>query len=191
MRIVAGAYRGRPLTPPESKATRPTIDRVREALFSSLYSLRGDLEGAVVLDAFAGSGALGLEALSRGARKAVFCDCDRAAQQAIRANIESLGAADAAELRCVNVLEKIPVLPGSSYDLVLLDPPYKMPVADVMAFLELLRSKGALASDAIVSYEHAATEVEAAAALAQQAGFEVIAQKKYGKTRITLLREKP
>lgn len=189
MRIVAGAYRGRPLCPPASDATRPTIDRVREALFSSLYSLLGGFDGAVVLDAFAGSGALGLEALSRGAQQVVFCERDHAAQDVIRTNIESLGVGNEAELRCVDVLAKPPVLPGYPYNVVLLDPPYKMPVAEVISFLELLREHGALASDAIISYEHAATEVEAAATLAAQAGFEVVAQKKYGKTRITLLRE--
>ena len=97
MRIVAGAFRGRSVQAPAGEGTRPTTDRVREALFSSLYSLRGGFEGAVVLDAFAGSGALGIEALSRGAAQAVFYENDAKAAAVLKRNLASLGlgAADA------------------------------------------------------------------------------------------------
>src|SRR3954447_19373138 len=92
MRVVAGAYKGRRLHAPRGRRTRPTSDRVREALFSIL----GDIEGTRVLDLFAGSGALGIEALSRGASEAVFVDKSRRAGEAIRANLKALGDLPAA-----------------------------------------------------------------------------------------------
>ncbi|MDO8916019.1 MAG: RsmD family RNA methyltransferase, partial [Coriobacteriia bacterium] len=93
MRIVGGAWRGRPLVSPSGPTTRPTSDRVREALFDALGARLGsDLGGGAVLDLFAGTGALGLEALSRGASSAVFVENDRAALVALRRNIETLGA---------------------------------------------------------------------------------------------------
>src|SRR3954447_3576410 len=88
MRIVAGEYRGRPLKAPAGRATRPTADRVREAVFNIL----GDVSGAVVLDLYAGSGALGIEALSRGGASATFVDRDERAIAAIRGNLEAFGA---------------------------------------------------------------------------------------------------
>ena len=91
MRIIAGEYRGRRLQAPKGDATRPTTDRVRESLMSALSSARGGFEGAVVLDAFAGSGALGLEALSRGAASAHFFEKDGVALRALCANVEALG----------------------------------------------------------------------------------------------------
>src|SRR3954469_11219990 len=93
MRIIAGQWRGRPLAAPPGQATRPTSDRAREALFSMLQSRIGSFEGLRVADLFAGTGALGLEALSRGAAHCVFVERDRAAIEAIRANIATLGAA--------------------------------------------------------------------------------------------------
>ncbi|MGL4541172.1 MAG: RsmD family RNA methyltransferase, partial [Polymorphobacter sp.] len=92
MRIIAGKWRGRALASPPGEATRPTADRVREALFSMLTSRLGSYEGLRVLDGFAGTGALGLEALSRGAAHATFVERDAAAVKALRGNIEKLGA---------------------------------------------------------------------------------------------------
>src|SRR3954463_12948610 len=92
MRIIAGRWRGRPLLAPTGQATRPTADRAREALFSMLASRLGSFEGLRVADLFAGSGALGLEALSRGAAHCTFVETDRAALDAIRRNIAALGA---------------------------------------------------------------------------------------------------
>jgi 16S rRNA (guanine966-N2)-methyltransferase len=119
MRIIAGAYGGRTLKAPKGESTRPTSDRVREALFSIL----GDrVQDARVLDLFAGSGALGLEALSRGAHSVTFVDDDRAAIAAIKANLATLGAA--AEVRQTDALR---FLRGAlQYDLILLDPPYRL-----------------------------------------------------------------
>src|SRR5437660_10991620 len=95
MRVIAGTHRGRELIAPKGRATRPTSDRLREALFSIL----GDVGGLRVLDAFAGSGALGLEALSRGAGHAVFCETAPLALRALRANVERLGYRDRCEVR--------------------------------------------------------------------------------------------
>ncbi len=123
MRIIAGEKRGAKIVAPKGHDTRPTGDRVREAAFN----LIGPVDGATVLDLFAGSGAYGLEALSRGAAAAVFAEADRAASAAIRQNLEKLGFAGATVLN----RDAIQVLfeeagAGRRYDLVLLDPPYRM-----------------------------------------------------------------
>ena len=125
MRIIAGEYKGRQLKAPKGDATRPTADRVREALMSALASARGGFEGAVVLDAFAGSGALGLEALSRGARYAAFCEKDASALRTLQGNIDALGLAREryAALR-TDILKNPPRLAAAPFDLVFLDPPY-------------------------------------------------------------------
>jgi 16S rRNA (guanine966-N2)-methyltransferase len=124
VRIVAGAYGGRRIEAPRGKATRPTSDRVREALFSILGP--GAVERARVLDLFAGSGALGIEALSRGAAQALFVDDAAAAVKAIRANLEALGAQ--AEVRRADALRFLGAArrDGAQYDLVFLDPPYRL-----------------------------------------------------------------
>jgi 16S rRNA (guanine966-N2)-methyltransferase len=118
MRVVAGAYKGRRLVSPSGSRTRPTADRVREALFSIL----GDVEAASVLDLFAGSGALGIEALSRGADKAVFVDRDRQACVAIRRNLDAIGAQ--AQVVQGDALAFLGQRRGERYDLVFADPPY-------------------------------------------------------------------
>lgn len=123
MRVIAGTYRGRRLRAPRGRATRPTSDRVREAVFSII----GPLEGAAVLDLFAGTGALGIEALSRGAQSVVFVEREPAALRALRANLRSLGVdADRAQVRAVDALAALgsAAARGEAYDLVLIDPPY-------------------------------------------------------------------
>jgi 16S rRNA (guanine966-N2)-methyltransferase len=121
VRIIAGAHKGRRLVAPPGRGTRPTSDRVREALFSILGAR---VEDARVLDLFAGSGALGIEALSRGAAAATFVESDAAAVRAIRAN---LGAIDGGEVvrRDVRAFLRTARDDGRQYDLVFLDPPYR------------------------------------------------------------------
>jgi 16S rRNA (guanine966-N2)-methyltransferase len=123
MRVIAGELGGRRLHAPRGRATRPTSDRVREALFSML----GGLDGALVLDLFAGSGALGIEAISRGAQRAVFVERDASALRALRGNLASLGLSGArAEVRGADALAALGSARGlkETYDLLFIDPPY-------------------------------------------------------------------
>lgn len=122
MRIIAGTWRGRPLVAPPGRLTRPTSDRTRETLFSMLASRLGSFDGLRVADLYAGSGALGLEALSRGAAEAQFVETDREALAAIRANIAALGAK--ASVSPVSA-ERLPPV-AKPFDLILADPPYKV-----------------------------------------------------------------
>lgn len=189
MRIVSGTLRGRPLKAPDGRTTRPTTDRVREALFSSLFSQTGGFEGIWVLDAFAGSGALGLEALSRGAEAAVFYETDRSALKALEANI---AACDLAGPRCGihrGDVMKAAFAGGAPFGLVFLDPPYAMPAADAMGLLQRLAASGSLAPDALAVYEHDGRDAPAVQAAAAEAGFAVAASKAYGKTTVSFLKE--
>jgi 16S rRNA (guanine966-N2)-methyltransferase len=120
LRVIAGELAGRRFDAPPGPATRPTADRVRQATFNALESL-GGVEDARVLDAFAGSGALGIEALSRGAARATFADTDRAAAEAVVRNLRSLGLERRADVRRTPAAS---VLLDGPWDLVLLDPPY-------------------------------------------------------------------
>jgi 16S rRNA (guanine966-N2)-methyltransferase len=124
MRIVAGERKGMRLDAPAGRGTRPTSDRLRESLFSVL----GDVSGLRVLDAFAGSGALGLEALSRGAATAEFWETSAAALRALRANVERLGYADRSAVRRQDARRRLAAAAdaGETYQLILLDPPYTM-----------------------------------------------------------------
>lgn len=178
MRIIAGSARGRTLLAPKGMDTRPTLDRVRESLFSILQPR---LPEAVVLDLFAGSGALGLEALSRGAKQAVFVDRARAAQEAISRNIHAAGMEEKAELLCCDWRMAITRLKNEAlqFTLLFIDPPYRMPHAEDM--LRTLRDSGLLAEDALTVYEHA-----------QQApptmeGWTLRDQRRYGDTVISFL----
>lgn len=180
VRIVGGQWRGRRIEAPKGMTTRPTTDRVREALFSVITSrLGGSLESVAVLDPFAGSGALGLEALSRGASLAVFVERDRKALAALRNNIAILGAersskvlvADAFSLAERHVLEPV--------SLILLDPPYTLDPAKVAGLLEGLASSGEINDGCVVSWEHAA-DTEAV----WPSGFESSTSKRYGSTRV-------
>jgi 16S rRNA (guanine966-N2)-methyltransferase len=145
-RIIAGEARGRRLQVPVGDLTRPTSDRAREGLFSSLQSL-GDVEGARVLDLYAGSGALGLEALSRGAASATFVEDDPLALNAIRDNIAKVSL-PGAHVVPMKVEVFLAAEPEPRYDVAFLDPPYDMDVADVLVALVPW-----LAADAVVAVE--------------------------------------
>jgi 16S rRNA (guanine(966)-N(2))-methyltransferase RsmD len=148
VRVVAGRWGGRRLTSPKGTATRPTSDRVREAVFSILG---GRVQDARVLDLFAGSGALGLEALSRGAAAVTFVDSAPAAIRAVEANLEALGGE--AEVRRGDALRFVRAAPGEArhYDLVLLDPPYRLAARLGRELSEALPA--VLAHDALVVSE--------------------------------------
>ena len=156
-RIVAGSHRGRPLLVPAGSVTRPTAGRVREAMFSSLQSLV-DLEGARVLDLYAGSGALGLEAVSRGARTTVLVDSDERAVATLRSNVARLGLdAVVVDAPVQRFLDEGPDRHGGPFDLVLLDPPYDLDLDPVLA-----RLGPWLAEEAVVVVERASGAPEPA-----------------------------
>lgn len=182
MRIVSGRWRGRPLSAPRGDRTRPTSDRVREALFSALSARMGaDLGAARVLDPFAGTGALGLEALSRGASAAVFCESDRDSVEVLRANIASLDAS--AEARVVRGdafrLARSGGFGTGPFGLLLLDPPYRIETVDVARLLGDLAEAGLIDTGATVAWEHAATTEPI-----WPNGFEPSTSKTYGTTAI-------
>ncbi|MBB6173074.1 16S rRNA (guanine966-N2)-methyltransferase [Nocardiopsis mwathae] len=159
-RIIAGTAGGRRLAVPDGRTTRPTSDRAREALFASALHDLGSFDGVRVLDLYAGSGAIGLEALSRGAEHALLVEADRRAAAVIRKNIATLGLAGAglAAEKVERVLERGPS--GGAYDLVVADPPYAIGEAEVEVVLALLRDRGWLAPDALVVLERASRGAE-------------------------------
>ena len=150
MRIIAGEMRSRKLKTPEGMDTRPTLDRVRESLFSILQS---EVRSARVLDLYAGSGALALEALSRGASRAVLVDCAPKACRVIRENIEALGCKDRAELLRMKDTAALETLAreGKAFDVIFLDPPYRMDPAPICA---ALAEKGLLSREGVIVVEH-------------------------------------
>ena len=188
MRIVAGLYRGRPIEAPQGEATRPTTDRVREAMMSALSSLRGGFDGAIVLDAFAGSGALGIEALSRGARAAQFFERDRKAYQTLKRNLSKLNI-EGTRARALNadVTTSRQLCMDQPFDLVFFDPPYAQSAEDVLGFALRARDAGKIGEDAIIVYEHALSNAADVEKSAQEKGFEVLVSKKYGKTGVTMM----
>jgi 16S rRNA (guanine966-N2)-methyltransferase len=147
VRVVAGEAKGRVLKGPRSAGTRPTSDRVREALFDILAEY---IEGAMVLDLYAGTGALGIEALSRGAERADLVEADRGAQAVIQENVDRTGLKEKAHLWRMKVEKALPLLPGR-YHVILADPPYAD--AHITAVLSQL---GRLTADGgLVAIEHA------------------------------------
>jgi 16S rRNA (guanine966-N2)-methyltransferase len=181
VRIVAGEWRGRALTAPPGRDTRPTADRVRQALFDMLlhapWGGRDVVAGVHVLDAFAGTGALGLEALSRGAAHATFVEQDRAALAALRANISRCGAAARSTVLAADVLS---VPSDRSCELIFLDPPYGQHL--VPRALASLRGSGWIAPGALIIAETARDEPISIAAVP-------LADRAHGAARVTVWRE--
>jgi 16S rRNA (guanine966-N2)-methyltransferase len=167
MRVVAGELGGRRLVAPAGTSTRPTTDRVREAVFNSLGSA-GLIEGALVVDLFAGSGAIGIEALSRGAERCVFVERDRTALQALEENLDTLDLGGRARVLSADAMSVVASLDA---DIVFADPPY-----DFDAWPELLARTPA---PLVVG--------ESGAAIDAPTGWNVIREKKYGRTRVTFL----
>ncbi len=178
MRIVAGDWKRRQLRSPPGDATRPTADRTRETLFSMLVSRLGDFEGLAVADLFAGSGALGLEALSRGAATCLFVEQDAPALRALRANIAALRAQDRCDVRAVSAMSLGPV--KAPLDLILLDPPYGTNMGVVA--IDKLARLGWIGPASWVALEVGAKEDVALKALA------IEAERKVGAAKIVLAR---
>jgi len=180
-RIIAGRARGRRLAVPPGDGTRPTGDRAREGLFSALESEFGGMSGLSVLDLFAGSGALGLEALSRGAEKVLLVEADRRVTRLIAQNLATVGlpgarvVADRAERAVAGELPK-----EAPFDLVLLDPPYAVPDAEVVTILTALADGGWLAPDAVAVLERSARDAD----FPWPAGYEATRTKTYGEARM-------
>lgn len=196
MRIVGGLCKGLALEAPTGRQTRPTIDRVRESMASMVLSACGfSLEEACVLDGFAGSGALGLELVSRGASTAVFCETYGQTRRVLQKNVAQVSEQTYAQ--CI-------VLPGSvytlaaqgfpslrtslgtftSFSIVMLDPPYATEIHEVVSLIESLDAHHLLADDALILYERLHTSDPL-----QIAGFEPIKSKKYGTVGVDLLRK--
>ncbi len=177
MRIIAGEWRGRKIKAPAGDTTRPTADRTRETLFSMLNSRLGGFEELSVMDLFAGSGALGLEALSRGAARCVFVEQDRDAVNALQGNIAALGA-KGADVKAQSVLF-LGVAP-KPHDLIMMDPPYDTGAGGVA--LDKLKRQGWIGPATWVSVETARTEDLLAK------GFEVDTVRNVGKAKLHILR---
>ncbi len=189
MRIIAGQWRGRPLRSLKGDATRPTTDRVREALMSALISARGPFEGARVLDAFSGSGALGLEALSRGAQFSLLNEASREAARVIEGNLSSLGVGrEAVRLRKGDAFT-LPTVAGAPFDLIFLDPPYAFEPARIVSLVAALDEAGLVAEGAVVCYEHAKKDKAAVEGAVGALQYRVVSVKDYGDTSITTLRK--
>lgn len=171
MRVVAGTLRGRPIVAPEGSTTRPTTDRTREAMFNALTSL-GVLDGARVADLFAGSGALGIEAVSRGAEHCTFVERDRAALAAIRRNVAALGIQDRVTIVAGEVVARVSQL--GTIDVALVDPPYGFDKWGELfdALAEIMTEDGLVVT-------------ESGEPLGPQPGWETGREKRYGRTWVT------
>jgi 16S rRNA (guanine966-N2)-methyltransferase len=185
MRIVGGRFGGRTLLTPKSQAIRPTADRLREALFNILQHSYGDpVEGARVLDLFAGTGALGLEALSRGAAFVLFVDDGAEARALLRGNVDALGAGGSSKVYRRDATKLGPAHPMEPFSVAFLDPPYGKGLAE-QALASVL-SGGWLTPDALVVVEEAAD-----AAFETPGGFEEIERRDYGDTKLIFLKLSP
>jgi len=168
MRVIAGEFGGRRLEAPVGMTTRPTTDKVRQAVFNSLQSM-GVVEGAVVADLYAGSGALGIEALSRGAERAVFVERDRSALAALRSNLAALGLDDRCSVHPTDVMAWVPAMRG--IDIVFIDPPYAFDGWE--ALLALVQAGLVVA--------------ESDDPIPDTAGYVQVRSRRYGRTWVTLL----
>ncbi len=178
MRIIAGKWRGRTIVAPKGEITRPTADRTRERLFSMLTSRLGDFEDLQILDLFSGSGALGLEALSRGAAHCTFVEQDRDAIRALEKNIEKLDAGAVSDVRIGSVLHLGQA--RKPYDLILMDPPYDSGAGAVA--LDKLGRHGWFAPSSWIAVETGRTEDVVVK------GFDLDCVRNSSKARIHLLR---
>ena len=182
MRIVGGRLRGRALAAPNSQRIRPTADRLREALFNILmHAYDNPIQGARVLDLFAGTGALGLEAVSRGAAFALFVDEEAEARALMRQNVDALGVAAATRIFRRDATKLGAAHPNAPFSLAFLDPPYGKGLAEKS--LESARDGGWLTKDALIVVEEAAD-----AGFKTPEGFEEIERRTYDDTEFTILR---
>jgi 16S rRNA (guanine966-N2)-methyltransferase len=180
-RIIAGRAGGRRLVTAAGRATRPTSDRTREGLFGTVLAIRDGLDGAAVADLYAGSGAVGLEAPSRGAAEVLLVESDPRAAAVIRTNIAALGLAGA--VLATGAVERV-LAPGPAgarpRDFVFADPPYALADSDLGRVLTLLRERGWLAASALVAVERATRS----GPLTWPSGYEPVRSRKYGEATL-------
>lgn len=179
MRVIAGIAKGHKLFAPPGKEIRPTADRVKEALFSILAE---KVPGSLVLDLFAGSGALGIEALSRGASQCIFVDSSRYSVEAIENNLKKTGFGSSSEVVFESVAKAIGklVARGQRFDLIFLDPPYKIRLTELKGILETLSREKLIKPGGTIAWEHS-TKIS----LSALNELKVKAEKKYGDTGLT------
>ncbi|THB78827.1 MAG: 16S rRNA (guanine(966)-N(2))-methyltransferase RsmD [Desulfobacteraceae bacterium] len=182
MRIISGRHRGRKLKRPENYDIRPTSDRAREAVFNSLGTRS---QGARVLDLFAGTGAMGLEAISRGAKEAIFIDSSPLACRIVEENIRRCREEDVCQVLCLDILDIRPLkIPKGPYDLIFMDPPYEQgflgQVFRLAWFRELMHP------DTVIVADHSIKENP----FAEMKGLDILRQKKYSKSFVTFLRNR-
>jgi 16S rRNA (guanine966-N2)-methyltransferase len=183
-RIIAGAHGGRRLAAPAGAQTRPTADRVREAYFSALGTMI-DLDGARFADLYAGSGAVGLEALSRGASYALLVEADAKASRAIRDNIVTLRVGNAARLVTGKVTQVLAGPPeGGPFDIVFADPPYAVSDEEVAEVQQALVEHGWLTEDAVVTFERSSRTAVRGEPLSWVKGLTEERSRRYGETTL-------
>jgi len=181
MRVIAGQAKGRPLKSVPGDTTRPTTDKVKEALFSMIGPY---FDGERVLDLFAGTGGLGIEALSRGAGSAVFVDANARSVEVVRRNLETVGMSERAEVYRNDAVRAIKALgrKGAPFDLIFLDPPYAMEAADRL--LGELAERGLAADGAVAVLEHAASRTYPE----RFSGYGLIKRAVYGEAALSIYR---
>jgi 16S rRNA (guanine966-N2)-methyltransferase len=188
MRITAGKFKGRTLSPPKDLSVRPTSDKVRQAVFNILehrdFGFPFALEGVRVVDLFAGTGAMGIEALSRGARYALFVDDAAASRALIRENVEALGLTGASKIWRRDAASLGPLDTLGPFDLAFLDPPYRKNL--IAPALAGLRDGGWLNSPALLVAEMAEDED-----IPPTEGYEILDDRIYGETRVVMLKLSP
>jgi 16S rRNA (guanine(966)-N(2))-methyltransferase RsmD len=160
-RVIAGVHGGRKLVTPPGQGTRPTSDRVREALFSTLDTMI-DLDGARVADLYAGSGAVGLEAVSRGAVRVLLVEAHPAAARAVRANIAALKAGAVATLAMTKVEQAVAARPDEPYDVIFADPPYDLSDDGLASVLAAIGANGWLSAEGVLVVERSTRTPEPA-----------------------------
>lgn len=190
MRVIAGEYRGRKLKALKGSETRPTTDRVKEALMSKIISAKDTLDGLCVLDAFAGTGALGIEALSRGASFVAFCDKSNEAIKIISENLKDLKVAPSQyTLKKLDSLSLSASVFRQAFDLVFLDPPYAYSPHEVLKVMDTYFQTGVLKNDALVCYELAKSSKKELEEALNALKLASISYKEYGETSIVLIRK--
>ena len=182
MRVISGSARGTKLKSIESESTRPTLDRVKESLFNILQN---DLEDKVILDLFAGSGALGIEALSRGAKKAIFCDKSKEDVKVLNENLEKTHLVDKAEVHTKDYASLLKIIKQKSLDLVFLDPPYKSNYA-VEAIKIILLNNLLLESGKIVVETDEKCIIDEIRNISE---VEIYDERKYGRVTLLMIRK--